>query len=290
MSSRPKSEQGLREFFDHVRTAKIQRFYDEYYARAQRSQAHSDFCRLVYGQDFCQHGMLDMKQLDKLIEVAELQQGSLVLELGCGAGFIAEYISDKTQCQMVGVDISSAAIERARARTQHAQDKRLTFETKDIEKLDYPERRFDAAISIDTLYFVDDLENVLKRTARAVKPDGTLYLFYQVHPDADPCSDPARSSPLGTALDRLNLTYRTIDLTRENKEHWELRREVLLKLREQFEEEDNMFLYDTRMNEYSQNFGEYHRFLYIVEQGAAQEGRGPASTGGSAMDERDGAL
>jgi ubiquinone/menaquinone biosynthesis C-methylase UbiE len=262
MSERLKSEQGLRKFFDHVRTAKIQRFYDEYYTRAQESQAHAEFCRLLYGHDLCQHGMLDMGQLDKLVEVAGLRRDMLVLELGCGAGFMAEYISDRTGCRMVGIDISSAAIERARARTQ-AKSERLTFEAKDMEKLDYPEHHFDAAISIDTLYYVDGLANALTRVAKVVKPGAMMCFFYHVHPDAGG-ADPARSSQLGVALDELNLAYRTIDLSAENREHWELRREILLSLKEKFEEEDNTFLYDTRMDEYSQGFGEYHRFLYVV--------------------------
>ncbi len=263
MSHGTKSEEGLRDFLDHVRTEKIRKFYDEYYTRAHESQAHSELCRLVYGRDLCQHGMLDMGQLDKLVEVADLQQNSLVLELGCGAGLIAEYIFDETRCQMVGMDISPAAIEQARLRTGHG-NKRLSFQTGDIERLGYPERHFDAVISIDTLYFIEDLENTIRRIARLLKPGGTMYLFYHVHPDVG--SDPASRSPLGMALDGLNLAYRTIDLTKENKEHWELRKEVLLKLKEKFEEEDNMFLYDTRMDEYSQNFGEYHRFLYVVDR------------------------
>ena len=264
VSGRAKSEKGLRELFDHVRTAKIQQFYNEYYTRAQKSQAHSEFCRLAYGHDLCQHGMLDMNQLDMLIEVAKLRQDSVVLELGCGAGFIAEYIADRTRCHVVGVDISSAAIEQARARTK-GRNKELTFETRDIEKLDYPERHFDAAISIDTLYFVDGIDKVIGEIARILKPAGAMYLFYHVHPDVGRCPDAASRSPLGMALDGLNLAYRAIDLTRENREHWESRREVLLQLKEKFEEEDNMFLYDTRMDEYSQSFGEYHRFLYVVD-------------------------
>jgi ubiquinone/menaquinone biosynthesis C-methylase UbiE len=265
VSRGPRSEEGLRGFFDRARTQKIERFYDEYYERAQRSEAHSEFCRLVYGRDLCQHGMLDMKQLDRLLEIASLQADRVVLELGCGAGFIAEQVSERTRSRVVGVDISSAAIEQARARVEREGKTRLTFETKDIEKLDYPERSFDAAISIDTLYYVDDVENVVRRTARALKPGGAMYVFYNVHPDVGQASDPASASPLGLALDRLNLPYRTVDFTQENREHWELRREVLSQLHEKFQEEDNLFLYDTRMDEYSEGFGDYHRFLYVVE-------------------------
>lgn len=36
-----------------------------------------------------------------------------------------------------------------------------------------------------------------------------------------------------------------------------------------------MFLYDTRMDEHSEGFGEYHRFLYAVEPAIAAGGSAP---------------
>ncbi len=260
------SEEALHDFLDHVRTENILNFYNEYYQRAQNSRAHSEFCKLVYGHDFCQHGMLDMNQLDRLIEMTGIQKNSCVLELGCGAGLIAEYISDKTGCQMMGIDISSVAIEQASERTKKKD--RIFFATTNMESLDYPEGSFDAVISIDTLYYVKDLENTVERILKALKHDGTMYAFYHVHPDVSAFCDPVNGSPLGSALNRLHVAYRVIDFTDENKRHWELRRRALLELRTKFEQEGNMFLYNTRMDEYRQNFGEYFRFLYIAERGA----------------------
>lgn len=260
-------EKNLHGFLDCVHNEKILNFYNEFYKRAEESKVHSEFCRLVYGQDFCQHGMLDMYQLDKLIEVSKLNKDNYVLELGSGIGLITEYISDITQCQITGIDIATEAIEHASERTKDKKNK-ILFETKDMENLDYSDNSFDKVISIDTLYFVKDLESTIKNIIKVVKPEGSMYLFYHVDPDEiAPGFDPVRCSHLGAVLDRLSLKYKTIDFTRENNKHWELKKQVLLELRTMFEEEDNMFLYNNRIEECLGNLGEFYRFLYIVEQG-----------------------
>lgn len=257
----------LHEFLDCIHTEKVVYFYNEFYKRAKESKAHSEFCRLVYGQDFCQHGMLDMHQLDKLIEVSKLNKDNLVLELGSGTGLITEYISDITQCQITGIDIAAEAIELASERTRDKKN-RIVFEIKDMDHLDYPDNTFNAVISIDTLYYVKDLESTIKNIVKVLKPEGSMFIFYHVDPDVGnaPGFDYARCSELGTVLDRLNLKYQTIDFTKDNNKHWELRKQVLLELRTKFEQEDNMFLYNNRMDECLDNLGEYCRFLYIVEQ------------------------
>lgn len=250
----------------HQKNYLILFFYNEFYKRAEKSSAHSEFCRLVYGQNFCQHGMLDMNQLNKLIDAAELNNNSHVLELGCGNGFITEYISDKTQCKITGIDIAENAIEHAKIRTILKRD-RLVFETGSMENLDYPDNSFDAIISIDTLYFVGNLKNVIQSVSRVLKPGGSMYIFYHVPPEVgnDPGSDPAKCSYLGKVLYDLDLKFLTIYFTKENRQHWELKKQVLEQLRTKFEEEGNMFLYNNRMEECMYNLGEFYRFLYIVE-------------------------
>lgn len=242
-------------------------FYNEFYKRAKESKAHSEFCRLVYGQDFSQHGMLDMNQLHKLIDVVNINFDSNVLELGCGSGYITEYISDKTRCHITGIDIAAEAIEHANKRTIKKRD-RVIFDTKSMENLDYPDNSFDAVISIDTLYFVGNLESTLQSMSRVLKPGGSMYIFYHVPPYVGnvPDSDPASCSNLGRVLDRSSLKFQTIDFTKENMMHWELKKQVLLDLKAKFEEEGNMFLYNNRMEECKGNLGEFYRYLFIVRK------------------------
>lgn len=242
-------------------------FYNEFFKKAEQSKAHAEFCRLVYGENLCQHGMLDINQLHKLIEISRTNMHSHVLELGCGNGLITEYISDITQSHIIGIDIASEAIERANHRTIEKRG-RIVFETKSMENLDYPDNSFDAVISIDTLYFTKNLESTVQSMIRVLKTQGIMYVFYHVPPEVGnaPGSDPARCSRLGKVLDKLDLKYKTIDFTKENNVHWRLKKQVLLELRPKFEEEGNLFLYNNRMEECMGTLGDYYRFLFMIKK------------------------
>ena len=69
-------------------------FYEKFYQAVQHSAAHSLFCERSFGRDLCQHGFADMAQIDALIAATGLAPGDHALDLGCGNGMIAEYISD----------------------------------------------------------------------------------------------------------------------------------------------------------------------------------------------------
>lgn len=259
-------EKNLDEFINFVHNGKIAHFYNEFYLKAKNSQAHAEFCKQVYGQDLCQHGMLDMHQLTKLIETSKLNKDDHVLELGSGIGLITEYISDITQCRITAIDIAAEAVEAANKRVKD-KNKRIVFETKDMDNLDYPDNYFDKVIAIDTLYYVKDLDHTIKDILRILKPNGSMYIFYHTHPDeiSYPNSNPASCSELGIVLNRLGIAYQTLDLTNENKKHWQLKKQVLLQLQTKFEQEGNIYLFNNRMEECLDNLGDYHRFLYIVE-------------------------
>ena len=68
--------------------------------------------------------------LDLLAHVGKLPGGGIV-DLGCGNGMIAEYISDVTDAHVTGLDYIPTAIAQAQARTAAKAD-RLTFPVGDI--------------------------------------------------------------------------------------------------------------------------------------------------------------
>ena len=79
-------------------------FYDAYYAAVEHSQAHHAFCERVFGKDLCQHGFANLKQLELLMQVTRLGSAHRALDLGCGNGMIAEYLSDCTGAHITGLD------------------------------------------------------------------------------------------------------------------------------------------------------------------------------------------
>ena len=82
-----------------------------------KSVAHAEFCQRVFGKNLCQADLMDMVQLEKLLEVLNLSAENKVLDLGCGIGAIAEYISDTTETHVFGVDIANETLAHAQERT-----------------------------------------------------------------------------------------------------------------------------------------------------------------------------
>lgn len=230
-------------------------FYEHFYAAIEQSQAHAAFCERVFGRNLGQHGFADMEQLDKLIEVTQLGPNNRVLDLGCGDGRIAEYISDVTGAHVTGLDYIPAAVEHARRRTAAKAD-RLSFVVGDINALALPPHTFDTIVSIDTMYFSDDYSRTIRQLIEALRPNGNLAIFYAhgrepwVPVDEFPAETlPPNHTPLAQALIANGLSFQTWEFTAADYRLALRRMEVLTELRPQFEAEGNLFIYENRMGD-----------------------------------------
>lgn len=254
----------------HEAHPSIRYFYIDYYAAAPRSAASAEFCRRVYGRDLCQHGYADMGQLDRLIDVAQIGAGSRVLDLGCGTGQIAEYISDITGAYVHGIDYIPAAIQVAQERT-HAKRDRLSFSVGDIYKLDMPPRSFDMLIAIDTLYF-GDMQTVIGTLKHLLVAGGQMAIYYFTilfDDTADRTTVQRDKTELAQALAQHRLPYRTWDFTQAEYERAQTALQVLEDVKPLFEAEGNGFLYKNRMMESGGSIrfideGRASRYLYHV--------------------------
>lgn len=245
--------------------------YDNFFASARASRAHSRFCERVYGRDLCQHGLADVAQLEVLLDMMALSPGERALDLGCGSGLITEYLSDRTGAAFTGLDISREAVRQARERTA-GKAERLSFEAGNMNRLALPDASFDAAVSIDTLYYVDSLEETLRQVARVLKPGGRLGVFYTQW--VVELEEAARLRPEGTdlavALRRLGLKFTAArDLTREEAEHWRRKLGALEEMRPEFEREGSLALHAYRHTEAARyaawDLRKRSRHLYLVK-------------------------
>jgi 2-polyprenyl-6-hydroxyphenyl methylase/3-demethylubiquinone-9 3-methyltransferase len=100
--------------------------------------------------------------------------GGRALDIGCGAGFIAEELA-AAGFAVTGIDPSRVAIEAART---HAAQAGLDIEylVGAGEELPFADAAFDLAFCCDVLEHVRDLDRVVAETARVLEPGG-LYLF-----------------------------------------------------------------------------------------------------------------
>jgi ubiquinone/menaquinone biosynthesis C-methylase UbiE len=191
-----------------------------------------------------------MAQLAELLDALRLCAGDRVLDLGCGSGLITEYLHDQTGAAFVGIDISAEAIGQARARTR-AKRGRLAFGVGNMNRLAFGPETFSAVVAIDTLYYVNDLEATLRQAAGTLKPGGQLGLFYTqwINDHADQARLLPENTDLAVGLKKLGLKFTTLELTRQEAEHWRRKVEVLTELKGEFEAEGNLDLYDYRYSE-----------------------------------------
>lgn len=236
----------LGRMYHRQRPDKYWYYFRDFYPAAHASRVHSRLCEGVYGKDLCQEGMVDMAALDDLLRHLDLGPGDHLLDLGCGAGGIAEYISDQTGCRVTGLDYSASAIAVANERTADKRS-RLTFMVGDMNALELPAQSFDAAIALDSLYdslWITDLAETLSWVAGALKPGGQIAISQlQVRGKDDPPDIlEAGNTRLAQVLGKLNLAYEAHDHSSRNAAFWSNFKAVTTELFDDLEAEGNGFI------------------------------------------------
>ncbi len=253
-------------------------FYTRFYEAVATSAANAEYCARVYGRNLCQHGFAEMAHLEHLIAVCSLKEGDRALDLGCGNGMIAEYLSDQTSAHIVGIDFIPKAIQDALERTRSKRD-RLDFRVMDMSRLEFPPADFDVIISVDTLYFTD-LIATLRGCSPLLRPGGRLVAFFDQScgPDTPVEQYPSEctlpdNTDLARALQELGWTYRAWDYSDAMLSHARRRQPVLDELKARFEAEGNLFLYESHLGEargieraYTHHVG--RRYLYLASPAA----------------------
>jgi SAM-dependent methyltransferase len=114
--------------------------------------------------------------IDRLVNQLPLGPGATVLDLGCGNGRHARQLAAHG-CRVLGVDLSSSAIEAAKQHETHS----LWFRRQDM-RLPLGVGGFDTVFNLFTSfgYFEDAADDlaVVENISRALKPNGWLVLDY----------------------------------------------------------------------------------------------------------------
>lgn len=244
-------------------------WYNEFFRRAASSEAHSQFCERVYGKDLCQHGLMHMRELEFLVSLIEPR--SSILEVGCANGFITEYIHDRTDSMILGLDFSDVAIEQARRRTRDKAST-LQFECVDLTQDVIPGADYDYIIFIDSIHLLGDYTTSLSRFNERLSPSGKMLIsVFQGRGDEHPAEILLPDGTLlAQALREQGFAYTWHDFTADMRAHGMQNHHVVEGLREAFEAEGNEFLSEARADEI-RHFREIAereeivRYMYVVE-------------------------
>ncbi len=246
-------------------------YYQKFYAAASASAAHSRLCECVFGEDLCQEGQTNMAALNDLLDILDLKSGEHVFDLGCGAGVIDAYISERTGARVTGIDNSTPAIAEANRRNEGKQSL-LTFVQGDMNAIDLAAGSLDSVISLDTLYWAADLDETLSQLAAAVRPGGRMGLFMNHHIKVgdDPGELALECTALYKSLSGLGLRFETKDYTVNICNFWHKVLKAAKNLQTAFEAEGNGFIAASLIRESEEVYlpdveaGRIARYLYHV--------------------------
>ncbi len=241
--------------------------YREVHTRAPESAAYGELCERVFGRNLCQQGQADMAQVDALIGALQIVPEHRILDLGCGNGLLSAYIAEQTGAYVLGVDLSAAGVDFARAHAIPSKGQ-VAFDVANVNALSLPEDSFDRILSIDTLHLAADLRGTLRDLAGMLAPDGEMGIFWEtwIRPEKHPREmlEPM-GTRLGRALAELGWAYETIDFSAANAALWERMKAELADLETAFEEEGNRFLYESVLSQTRRTeWGIGSRYLYTV--------------------------
>jgi 2-polyprenyl-3-methyl-5-hydroxy-6-metoxy-1,4-benzoquinol methylase len=247
-------------------------WYNEYFRRAAESPTHSRFCEAVYGRDLCQHGMMDIDEMDFLVSL--LKPGEKVLEVGCSNGHITEHLHEKAGCDILGLDYADAAIAQAQDRTRD-KAATLNFRCVDLIQDELPGGEYDVVLAIDSIYFMGDYGKTLAKLNARLKPGGRMLIAaFQAREESDPETIllPGHTR-MDKALQALSFRYVQHDFTANIRNHWLKNYAFSRTLQPDFAAEGNAFLCEARMaeNGWFKDHAEREtlvRFLYVIDRNA----------------------
>ena len=99
------------------------------------------------------------------------------LSLGCGLGSLERAARRINLCETIeGVDGSPASLAQARDRARDEGLDGITYTRANLNELSLPRGTYDAVFFHQSLHHVRSVEKLLARVARALAPEGLLYL------------------------------------------------------------------------------------------------------------------
>ncbi len=129
-----------------------------------------------------------------------LTAGSVLVDLACGMGGPGLWIARETGAQLIGVDISSVALEKARERAlAQGLASAARFVPGSFAHTGLDRASVDGAMSVDALQYAPDKQAALDEAARVLRPGGRLvFACFEFEPErvaglpvlgTDPVSD-----------------------------------------------------------------------------------------------------
>jgi ubiquinone/menaquinone biosynthesis C-methylase UbiE len=95
-----------------------------------------------------------------------------VLELGCGIGAVAAFLSETYNMKVWGTDYDLEQVQIARKR--HPENEKLIYQVEDAAHLSFQDARFDLVVSQNVFHHLSKWQTAVREVARVLRPGGFL--------------------------------------------------------------------------------------------------------------------
>ena len=116
---------------------------------------------------------------DMMVDKGHIDSSARVLDLGCGNGTTAIWLSGNQNCHVTGVDLSGVRVrnaQNARDGLEQSAQEKLAFEKASATELPFDDASFTHLWSQAVIYHVPDKAAVLKEAYRVLE-DGGIMVF-----------------------------------------------------------------------------------------------------------------
>lgn len=248
-----------------ISNMRIKNEFSEKVDRLTRSSAYLDFCEEVYGYRMYLFNMTDKQQIDFVLNSIPVCSDDTVVDLGCGSGSVLDGLVKKYGCSGIGIDQLSDDIVKRNSGA-------ITYINGDINNFSDYGIKPAVTLCVDSLYFVNDTENLIRVLQGIV--NNKMYLFYSQYIFDEASCDKSilqgNNTVLAGILNKSGISYKAVDYSDNERLLYENSLKALRKLKKAFEDEGNTDLYENKLKEDTAGMELYNkrlasRYLYIIE-------------------------
>ena len=133
----------------------------------------SELIEWFYSDDYLSIGGIE--STDTLANLAGINKGTSVLDVGSGLGGPAMHIAQTRGCKVVGLDLVDSNIMTANNRAKERELQNLvTFKLGNATDMPFPANSFNIIIGQDAWCHVPDKEKMISECARVIAPNGII--------------------------------------------------------------------------------------------------------------------
>lgn len=118
----------------------------------------------------------DIKHLEQILNILEINNGMKILDLGTGTGYLAFPIAERyRKVEVIGLDIVERTLNRNHERAKEVGLPNLQFISYDGVIFPFANETFDMDITRYALHHFPAIKDTFQEISRVLKPNGMIF-------------------------------------------------------------------------------------------------------------------